>query len=579
MKYQSSNTKQIFNLTFDSGIKKRYQCPECSGSRKKVKAKDLEFYPDTKRAFCFHCETTLFEYKPYDKKQYVIPEWKNITKLSDKAVKWFNGRKISQNTLNKMKVFTDNVVMPQFSKSVEVICFPYFLDEKIVNIKYRGPVKSFKMNLGSELILWNIDCLKDNDEVIICEGEIDTLTYIELGYENVMSVPNGASSNLEYLNDYIDLFKPVKKIYISVDNDSKGIELRDELIRRLGIEKCYLINLKECKDANEFYCQYSGLELQDAVKNARQVPVKGIIKPDNFYNEIMNMAENGIPAGLSIENYEIDRYITWELGRLAVVTGEPNSGKSEFVDYIVCRLNLLYGWKVAYFTPENYPLNYHYAKIFEKFIGKPFKKNDDIEMNMAFEHINNNFSYIMNEDDLTPDTVINAAKYLVAKEGIKILVIDPYNKLDHQYEKGMSETQYISKLLDKLSNFCKFYNVLTFLIAHPAKVKQGDTINLYSISGSAHFYNKSDYGFTFVRQKNENNVMTNESQIHWQKFRFKHLGNHGISNVVYNYKNGRFEDLKIGDINNWDNSNWLLPKEISLKNEWYEKTDEIEDAF
>lgn len=579
MKYQSSNTKQIFNLAFDSGIKKRYQCPECSGSRKKVKAKDLEFYPDTKRAFCFHCETTLFEYKPYDKKQYVIPEWKNITKLSDKAVKWFNGRKISQNTLNKMKVFTDNVVMPQFSKSVEVICFPYFLDEKIVNIKYRGPVKSFKMNLGSELILWNIDCLKDNDEVIICEGEIDTLTYIELGYENVMSVPNGASSNLEYLNDYIDLFKPVKKIYISVDNDSKGIELRDELIRRLGIEKCYLINLKECKDANEFYCQYSGLELQDAVKNARQVPVKGIIKPDNFYNEIMNMAENGIPAGLSIENYEIDRYITWELGRLAVVTGEPNSGKSEFVDYIVCRLNLLYGWKVAYFTPENYPLNYHYAKIFEKFIGKPFKKNDDIEMNMAFEHINNNFSYIMNEDDLTPDTVINAAKYLVAKEGIKILVIDPYNKLDHQYEKGMSETQYISKLLDKLSNFCKFYNVLTFLIAHPAKVKQGDTINLYSISGSAHFYNKSDYGFTFVRQKNENNVMTNESQIHWQKFRFKHLGNHGISNVVYNYKNGRFEDLKIGDINNWDNSNWLLPKEISLKNEWYEKTDEIEDAF
>jgi twinkle protein len=577
MKYQSSNTKQIFNLTFDLGVKKRYQCPECSGSRKKVKAKDLEFYPDTKRAFCFHCETTFFEYKPYDKKQYTIPEWKNITELSDKAVKWFNGRKISQKTLNKMKIYTDMVMMPQFGKSVEVICFPYFLDEKIVNIKYRGPIKSFKMHSGSELIMWNLDCLKNCDEVIICEGEIDALTYIELGCENVMSVPNGASTNLEYLNDYIDLFKPVKKIYLSVDNDSKGIELRDELIRRLGVEKCYLINLKECKDANEFYCQYSGLELQDAVKSAKQVPVKGIVKPDNFYAEIMDMAENGIPDGLKIDNYEIDRYITWELGRLAIVTGEPNSGKSEFVDYIVCRLNLLYGWKAAYFTPENYPLKYHYAKLFEKFIGKQFKKNDSVEMDMAFERINDNFSYIMNEDDLTPDTVINSAKYLVAKEGIKILVIDPYNKLDHQFEKGISETQYISKLLDKLSNFCKFYNVLTFLIAHPAKVKQGESINLYSISGSAHFYNKSDYGFTFVRQKNDDNVMTNESQVHWQKFRFKHLGSHGISNVVYNYKNGRFEDLKTGDVDKWDNKNWLVPEVKKI--EWYEKDTNEEAPF
>jgi twinkle protein len=580
MKYQSSITKIIYDLHFDSGVKKRYQCPECSDSRKKVKAKDLEYYPDTNRAFCFHCQITLFEYKPYVKKEYVLPEWKNITNLSDKAVKWFNSRMISQVTLNKMKVYSDEEYMPQFGKQIEVVCFPYFLDDKLINIKYRGPQKSFKLHSGSELVFWNIDCLKKANECIVCEGEIDALTYIEVGYENVMSVPNGAGNNLEYLNDYIDFFKPIRRILISVDNDTKGIELRDELIRRLGVEKCLLINLRECKDANEFLTTYSGNELKDAIKYANQIPIKGIVRADNIYNDLVDMFENGIKPGLEIGVYEIDKYILWETGKLVVCTGEPGMGKSECVDYIVSRLNLLYGWKVAIFSPENYPLKYHYSKIYEKLIGKQFKKTDtgSVEFDMAFDYINSNYFYILNEDDLTLKNILDSAKYLVSKEGIKILIIDPYNKVDHQYEKGQNETQYVSKFLDALTNFAKFYDVLVFLIAHPAKLKPGEIPNLYTISGSANFYNKCDYGFTFLRMKDENNVMTNESQIHWQKFRFKHLGKHGISNLVYNWNNGRFEQLSGSDVKNWDNSNWLVSRGISqIKNDnFYEPIDRDE---
>jgi len=50
-------------------------------------------------------------------------------------------------------------------------------------------------------------------------------------------------------------------------------------------------------------------------------------------------------------------------------------------------------------------------------------------------------------------------------------------------------------------------------------------------------------------------MMCNEIQIHWQKIKFKHLGEQGVSLMRYNYNNGRFEERV--DVNQWDNSCWL----------------------
>jgi twinkle protein len=349
MKYQSSNTKQVFTLDFnDFDGKKRYACPECAPNSKRRNPKDLQFYPKTKTAWCFKCNTTFFEYNPHSaKKEYITPEWKNKTDLTDKSVKWFNSRMISQGTLNLMKVYSDNQYMPQFEKDVEVICFPMFMGDKLINIKYRGPQKTFKLNSGSELIWYNYNALLSNNEIIIVEGEVDLLTWIENGFTNVISVPNGAGGNVEYLDNSIELFDKIGKVYLATDNDTKGIQLRDELVRRIGVEKCSIISFKEHKDSNAFFCEYGGIEFKELINNAKPVPIKGIINIGSIYSEIRDLHENGIPEGNKIDIQCIDKYIRWELGRLAIVTGVPSSGKSEFVDYIVSRLNLIHGWKAA----------------------------------------------------------------------------------------------------------------------------------------------------------------------------------------------------------------------------------------
>jgi twinkle protein len=277
MKIQSSNTKQIY--LFDPGIKgqERHLCPECSHLRKKKADKCFAWENKEKRGYCHNCQASFFEYSPHEQKQYFVPEWKNKTDLTDKAVKYFEGRMIQQKTLNRMKVYSDVEYMPQFNKEMPVICFPYFLDSKLINIKFRGPHKSFKLIPGAELIFWNIDCLKEVTEVIIVEGEIDALTFIEHGFYNVLSVPNGANKNLEYLDNCIEQFKDIKKIFIATDQDTKGIELRDELIRRLGPERCWIVSFKDCKDANEYYLKY-GPDFKDLIENSKPAPFKGIIE-------------------------------------------------------------------------------------------------------------------------------------------------------------------------------------------------------------------------------------------------------------------------------------------------------------
>ncbi|MHA2366887.1 MAG: bifunctional DNA primase/helicase [Candidatus Hodarchaeales archaeon] len=564
MKYQSSNTKTIYELDFEFSSGKMLLCPECSNGRKKSNKKDLKYYQDTNRAYCHHCNTTFFEYKPYiKKKEYVVPEWRNKTKLTDRAVKWFTSRMISQQTLNLMQIFSDKEWMPQFEKEIEVMCFPFFVDGEQKNIKFRGANKSFKLNSGSELIWYNFDALKDNNEIIICEGEIDLLTWLENGFLNVISVPNGAGGNLEYLDNSIELFENIDKIYLSLDVDSPGIKLRDELIRRLGAEKCNLVNFKQHKDANDYFIGLGGIEFKELLKDSKPIPISGIVKIESFHDEIQDLYENGEQSGLKI-NSITDNFITWDLGRLLTITGVPGSGKSEFLDYLVCRLNLIHGWKAAFFTPENYPLKYHYRKIHSKLSGKKFyKKTDTTNFYNIYEHINSNYYYILDENDFTVDHVISRAKMLVKQYGVKILVIDPYNKLEHQYDSKVSETQYISKFLDVLTNFARFNNVLVCLVAHPRKMEAGRVPSLYDINGSANFYNKTDYGITIHRNRDDDGAMINQVDVHIQKVKFKHLGTQGLIEMNYNYNNGRFEDTN-NTVDVWDNSNWLYPEESPI---------------
>ena len=102
-------------------------------------------------------------------------------------------------------------------------------------------------------------------------------------------------------------------------------------------------------------------------------------------------------------------------------------------------------------------------------------------------------------EDWNIETILAKAAALVARKGIRALAIDPYNELEHQRPAGMTETEYVGLVLKRIKQFARKHEVHVFLVVHPRtqyRAKDGHLpeMSLYDISGSAHFYNKTDTG-------------------------------------------------------------------------------------
>ena len=266
-----------------------------------------------------------------------------------------------------------------------------------------------------------------------------------------------------------------------------------------------------------------------------------ILSKKQLKESILTLFENGLPTGYNIGVSNIDELIRWETGRLSIITGVPNFGKSEFLDFVNIQLNKLYGWKTLYFSPENFPISYHLQKLVSKVTNKPFNKNNinSNEIIKAIDYITDNFFFLNYETVSTLDDILNSAQELIVKENIKVLVIDPYNRLEHLRPNNLNETEYISKLMDMLSNFAKRNNILIHLVAHPRKMQSVNGVlsvpNYYDINGSANFANKADYCLTVHRDK-----INNLTEIHIQKVKFKNLGCQGIALLKYDLSTGNY---------------------------------------
>lgn len=581
MKIISSVTKLVYDLADNLRLSETAMaCPECSKDRKHKNRKSFSWNGAKQTGFCQNCQAAFMEFKPFQtKKEYKLPEWKNKTELTSKSVKWFEGRAISQEVLNQLRVYSDTEFMPQYSKDCEVICFPYFRENKLINIKFRGPEKSFKMVKEAELIWYNYDALLKYNEIIIVEGEIDCLSFIRAGVLNCISVPNGASGkNLEYLDSSIDLFERLERVFLATDNDLPGISLREELTRRIGQEKCLVIDFKDCKDANEYIQKYGCPDLASLLKSAHDIPIDGILDISLSYDSCHKLWIEGMKPGLGIDIKTIDDIVTWEAGRVSVWTGIPGHGKSEYVDFINVRMNLLHGWKVAYFSPENWPVDYHISKLSEKLSGKSFNsKFMSREMfDVCFNYIEENFFFIYPEQSFKIENILEKARYLVKKYGIKVLVIDPWNKIEHKRDKGESETDYISRCLDLLSMFAKKNNILIHVIAHPTKMQKlpdntYQVPNAYDINGSANWYNKPDYVAVVYRDFTNNKV-----KFIQYKVKFKNLGKPGEVELSYNAVNGRYENFMLNS-DQWDYKSWLQVNENIDLNKAFEPNYNFEE--
>lgn len=542
-------------------------CNQCLPTRHNKRDRSLRVNIDTGHCHCYHCGADF--YVPDDTEERekaerqaarkrraaaVVPQHfqrpvfdASKTTLSDATERWLvETRCIPQSVIAELRITEQEEFMPQFGAKERCVCFNYFEGGQLVNTKFRSGKKHFKMVQGAELIPYNIDSLIGQTSCIIHEGELDAASSIAAGFKGVISVPAGANSNLSWLDRFMEThFEDLEEIIIAVDTDSAGIRLRDELVNRLGAERCRVVAYgPDCKDVNEHLVKYGLESLRIAIEQAVEVPLEGIFTAADLHGDLRALFDNGFGPGAETGWEEMDKICTYERRRNIIVTGTPGAGKSEWVDELVLRLCLRHQWKIGFFSPENIPIVYHLRKLIEKLTGHRFQNGCGMTEGLlarSEEFLAENVSHISLKGNATPDRVLAKARELVVRRGCRIFVFDPLNRFDHEPAPGQTETQYISNLLNKFTEFATQYNCLLILVAHPRKMNRNPTtgatprVEMYDINGSADFYNKADYGIVVERDKE-----IGITRVYVDKVKFKHLGVGGVATFVYDPVNGRY---------------------------------------
>lgn len=471
---------------------------------------------------CHKCGWTGSLNESKTKVEYVRPELKNFTKLSDNNLQFFSRRGITQEVVNRNRI----------SDSANGwISFNYFVAGELINYKFRNPKeKDFRQCTGAKQVIYKYDDCIGQDEVIICEGEFDALAFEVAGFKNACSVSQGAPNpqdhntdkKLACITNCFEVFERAKTIIIATDNDLNGKNLRDILIRKFKAEKCKVINWPEgIKDANEALCMLGHDNLRSLIQNASFAKIDGVFSADDCFERMLFTFRHGKNRGTTTHFKGLDGHFTWRTGEVTLWTGYNSEGKSKFLKQLLLLKSFNENWRHAIFSPEELPIEDIYDDFIHSLIGKNVDRAysnvmDESEYRAGYEFIRDKV-FIIDPPKPTLENIFERASYLIRRFDVKTLTIDPYNQVFHEMLPGEREDLYISRFMASLKSFAVKHDICLNLVAHQVtpevqKDKNYPKPNLYKVKGGGTFADKTD-NLLFVWRENRNTNKKDTSVI------------------------------------------------------------------
>lgn len=433
------------------------------------------------------------------------------------------------------------------------LAVPYLERGQLVNHKYRvtSEKHAYRMDDDAPLTLWNHDVLLDaslvNQPLIITEGEWDALTILSAGKCRVVSIPNGApqrTSDDEQLTEgkryqwfwrCEALLSKVGKVILCVDADEAGQALASDLCRLFGPERCMFVTYPEaCKDAGDVALMGGSDMLVRMLDAAKPYPIKGLYSLNDF-------PERGELVSLPIGIDAIDKMIAIVPGTLTVFTGYANMGKSTVMNAIaghLIRHNVPIC--IASFETDVKPiLRDHLRAAVARCTISDARTKDMRHVDDLIDDNVRIITQLVDEDDeMDLDFFLDLCRTAVIRDGVKVVILDPWNELEHKRRRDETETDYISRALRAIKRFAKQYQVAFWIVAHPTKPQEGKARvpGLYDISGSANWANKADYGLTYHRARPDEN----RAELRVTKVRMGLPGEKGSVFVTFDHRNSSF---------------------------------------
>ena len=490
----SEKDKKTFSINMDTGV---FQCfrSSCGAKGNMIRlAKDFGFslsngYDPT----AIHKRATFW--RKFQKKE-----------PKPKAVEYLESRGISQAIAEKYNITCQN-------EDENILVFP-FVDEHgmLQMVKYRNidperkGSKEWSQKGGISILFGMVQCNFDNKTLIITEGQIDSLSVAECGFENAVSVPTGKNGFTWYPICF-DFMHRFNEFIVFGDNENGSITLLDDIynhLKRTGTVKHVRIDdYMGHKDANELLMAEGREAVKKAIENAVPVPNKRIRMVSDIQESNLDEKPKFSTGFQSLDNLLGGGFY---FGQVAILTGARGDGKSTLGSQFIINAiaqgfnSMVYSGELPEWQFKNW-VNRQIAGPNAIIEGNQDYYVDRINSLKISTWYRNRFflvgDEIETEEDEDHQTLMEILESAVYQYECKVIMID---NLMTALEDDMASDLYRqqTRFVKTLVNFARNTNTFILLIAHPRK-NNGTNFSNDSISGSGNIMNLAQVIIRYFR--------------------------------------------------------------------------------
>lgn len=569
--------------SYRTGSEHRLECPKCHGGSTHEKSLSLTIDNDGGAVWvCFRAcgwkgnipsKRNILNFR---QKAYIQPQEHMDQDVASWVTEYFQARKIGQDTLDELGIYSAFHYMPEIEERIECIVFPYRQNGILQRRKYRGfqiregnaPIlerierKFHAQDKDSAPALMNFDAINP-ELVVFCEGETDLCAIYESGYSSVITLPDGSPSlNKEGkpINLQDQRFLPlhlnkkrldeVKIFILAGDKDEVGQRYMGAIEDILGPRRCKFVTWPSgCKDAGETLMKHGKEAVQKAIEAAQFSSKVGVVKT-TFDGVIERMSEMDIP-GLSLGIDSLDGVLRLPAhGGMVLLTGQPGRGKTSFTNWLMAQSILKYNWNWVAYAAEGYggegaTINLMKTLAYLKLSHIPHTRLGDNELEQAYQIATKKCDFLDTKKDVNKriETILANIDWMREFKPVNGVLIDPWNAVDVNNErKAFREDEHLNQILGTVNDWSHDTNTMVLICVHPRTLRAGKDgkvaeISGYDLAGGAAFFNKTDAGYTISRTEDDHMKINN-----W-KARYNNWSKLGSAELLYDWKTGLVSDL------------------------------------
>lgn len=492
--------------------------------------------------------------------------------IRNEAMEYMASRGISNAVAKSYQITTQK-------DNPKVIVFPFFDENGILRfVKYRNAAFQKGINKSKEWcekdcmpILFGMNLCVDFEQVIITEGQIDSLSVSEAGIRNAVSVPTGAKGFtwLAYCGEWLKKFK---RIIVFGDMENGHMSLLDELRMKLPTSQVW--NVKKthylgCKDANEILTKFGAEAVRKAVEECEIADVSCVKQ----LADVQDVDLSKLPR-IPFRIKDLDKVLEGLImSQVYVISGKSGEGKSTFASQVIA--TALTGGKRCFAYSGELPNHLFKAWLDFQLAGgekiqstinefgnevfylpeKDRRTISDWYRDRMFIYDN---SFVEDDEEMELLAII---EQVIVKYSIDVILVDNLMTAVEADSDNIYHKQ--SKFINSLCKLAKKYDVAIILIAHPRKTAKGASFSNDEVAGTSNVTNRVDVIMNYERNSKKKDDCDADGLISVTKNRLTgRLTGENKIEVFYSRKSkriyGRDADVK-NDIFNKSSETYVAP--------------------